>query len=44
MRERQGGRSSITPLKSGYYMLKVILAIVMVLLRRPVKLDQPPGT
>jgi glycosyltransferase involved in cell wall biosynthesis len=44
MRERQGGRSSITPVKSGYYMLKVILAIVMVLLRRPVKLDQPPGT
>jgi glycosyltransferase involved in cell wall biosynthesis len=44
MRERQGGRSSITPLKSGYYMLKVIMAIVMVLLRRPVKLDQPPGT
>jgi glycosyltransferase involved in cell wall biosynthesis len=43
MRERQGGRSSITPLKSGYYMLKVILAITMVLLRRPVKLDQPPG-
>ena len=44
MRERQGGRSSITPIKSGYYMLKVILAIVMVLLRRPIKLDQPPGT
>ncbi len=42
MRERQGGRSSITPLKSGYYMLKVILAIAMVLLRRPVKLHQPP--
>jgi len=43
MRERQGGRSSITPIKSGYYMLKVIMAIVMVLLRRPIKLDQPPG-
>jgi glycosyltransferase involved in cell wall biosynthesis len=41
MRERQGGRSSITPVKSGYYMLKVIMAIVMVLLRRPIKLD--PG-
>ena len=41
MRERQGGRSSITPIKSGYYMLKVIMAIVMVLLRRPIKLD--PG-
>ena len=24
--------------------LKVMLAIVMVLLRRPVKLDHPPGT
>jgi glycosyltransferase involved in cell wall biosynthesis len=44
MRERQGGRSSITPLKSAYYMLKVIMAIVMVLLRRPIKLEQPPGT
>jgi glycosyltransferase involved in cell wall biosynthesis len=44
MRERQGGRSSITPLKSGYYMLKVIMAIVMVLLRRPIKLEQPPQT
>jgi glycosyltransferase involved in cell wall biosynthesis len=44
MRERQGGRSSITPLKSGYYMLKVIMAIVMVLLRRPIKLEPPPGT
>jgi glycosyltransferase involved in cell wall biosynthesis len=43
MRERQGGRSSITPLKSGYYMLKVIMAIVMVLLRRPIKLEPPPG-
>jgi glycosyltransferase involved in cell wall biosynthesis len=44
MRERQGGRSSITPLKSGYYMLKVIMAIVMVLLCRPIKLEPPPGT
>jgi glycosyltransferase involved in cell wall biosynthesis len=44
MRERQGGRSSITPLKSGYYMLKVIMAVVMVLLRRPIKLEPPPGT
>jgi hypothetical protein len=34
MRERQGGRSSITPLRSGYYMVKVILAILIGLLRR----------
>lgn len=35
MKERQGGRSSITPLKAGYYMVKVILAILIGLLRRP---------
>jgi glycosyltransferase involved in cell wall biosynthesis len=44
MRERQGGRSSITPVRSAYYMLKVIMAIVMVLLRRPVKVEPPPPT
>src|SRR5215207_6569262 len=33
MAARQGGRSSITPLRSGYYMLKVILAILISLLR-----------
>ena len=27
MRERQGGRSSITPLRSAYYMLKVLMAV-----------------
>ena len=43
MRERQGGRSSITPIKSGYYMLKVFMAITMVLLRRPIKIERPPG-
>jgi glycosyltransferase involved in cell wall biosynthesis len=35
MRERQGGSSSITPLRSGYYMLKVMLAVGMQVLRRP---------
>jgi glycosyltransferase involved in cell wall biosynthesis len=40
MRPRQGGRSSITPLRSGYYMVKVLLALAMQLLRRPVKLPE----
>jgi glycosyltransferase involved in cell wall biosynthesis len=40
MRERQSGRSSITPLRSGYFMIKVFLALVMQLLRRPVKLPE----
>lgn len=35
MRERQGGQSSITPLRSSYYMVKVLLAIGMQVLRRP---------
>jgi glycosyltransferase involved in cell wall biosynthesis len=35
MRERQGGRSSITPLRSGYYMVKVLLATLMQVLREP---------
>jgi glycosyltransferase involved in cell wall biosynthesis len=43
MRERRGGRSSITPLRSGYYMIKVIMAIAMVLLRRPVRLPEGPS-
>jgi glycosyltransferase involved in cell wall biosynthesis len=34
MRERQGGRSSITPVRSAYYMVKVLLAVLMQLLRR----------
>ncbi len=33
MNARYGGQSSITPLKSGYYMVKVILAILVGLLR-----------
>jgi hypothetical protein len=35
MRCRQGGGSSITPWTAGYYMLKVLLAIVVELTRRP---------
>jgi glycosyltransferase involved in cell wall biosynthesis len=35
MNPRYGGQSSITPLKSAYYMIKVILAILIGLLRRP---------
>lgn len=36
MRERQGGQSSITFWRSGYYMIKVLLAILMSALRKPV--------
>lgn len=36
MRERQGGGSSIAGIKGGYYMVKVLLAIVMASLRKPV--------
>jgi glycosyltransferase involved in cell wall biosynthesis len=35
MSPRLGGRSSITPLRSGYYVIKVLLALSMQLLRRP---------
>lgn len=35
MRERQEGGSSITGLVGGYYMIKVLLAILMTALRRP---------
>lgn len=35
MRERQAGTSSITPLKSAYYMIKVALALFMNVLRYP---------
>ncbi|HEY9897916.1 MAG TPA: glycosyltransferase family 2 protein [Pantanalinema sp.] len=37
MEERQGGRSSIHGLKSAYYMVKVMLAIGLNLLRAPVR-------
>ena len=36
MRERQGGGSSIAGIKGGYYMIKVILAIIMTFLRKPI--------
>jgi hypothetical protein len=36
MRERAGGRSSITTLRSVYYMVKVLLAIFVGLFRRNV--------
>ena len=39
MQERQGGKSSITPLKSGTYMAKVILAILIGMLRRAPRVD-----
>ncbi len=35
MRERQAGGSSITAMKGGYYMVKVLLAILMTALRKP---------
>jgi glycosyltransferase involved in cell wall biosynthesis len=41
MRERQGGRSSITPLRSGYYMVKVLLATLMQLLRQAEQAPEP---
>jgi glycosyltransferase involved in cell wall biosynthesis len=41
MQPRQGGQSSITILHSGYYMVKVILAILVGLLRPPPALDTP---
>jgi hypothetical protein len=40
MRARQGGVSSITPLRSSYYMVKVLLAIGMQVLRRPEQAGQ----
>ena len=40
MRERQGGQTSITPIRSAYYMVKVLLAIAMQLMRRPVRLPE----
>jgi len=36
MRQRQGGRSSISGIKGGYYMVKVLLAILMTALRKPI--------
>lgn len=42
MRARETGQSSITPLLSGYYMIKVILAILIGLLRRAEQVDDVP--
>ena len=39
MNPRLAGQSSITPLRSAYYMIKVILAILISLLRRAPALD-----
>jgi hypothetical protein len=39
MRERQGGGSSITGIRGVYYMIKVLLAILMTAMRKPVRLD-----
>lgn len=39
MKEREHGQSSITPLRSVYYMIKVILAILINLLRQHPQLD-----
>lgn len=40
MNPRYGGRSSITPFRSFYYMIKVILAIAIGLLRKAPSLDE----
>lgn len=40
MRAREHGESSITPVRSAYYMFKVILAILINLLRRPPVIDK----
>ena len=37
MRERQAGGSSISGLKGGYYMVKVMLAVLMTALRKPIE-------
>jgi hypothetical protein len=34
MQERTGGKSSITPVRSAYYMLKVLMAIFIDLLKK----------
>lgn len=44
MSARYGGRSSITPLRSGVYMVKVILAILIGLLRRAPTLEDHATT
>jgi hypothetical protein len=47
MRERQGGGSSIAGLRGGYYMVKVLLAVIMTSLRKPIAVSeftQPAGS
>ena len=44
MRARQHGSSSITPLRSVYYMVKVVLAILITALRRPHLIATVVGT
>jgi glycosyltransferase involved in cell wall biosynthesis len=39
MHARSGGRSSITLMRSGYYMIKVMLSVFVGLFRAPVKLE-----
>jgi len=34
MRDRTGGRSSITPIRSAYYMIKVLLAVFVDLMKK----------
>lgn len=41
MNPRYGGKSSITPIKSGLYMVKVLLAILIDVLRGTPQLDDP---
>lgn len=40
MRERQAGGSSIAGITGGYYMIKVLLAILMTALRKPLKVEK----
>jgi glycosyltransferase involved in cell wall biosynthesis len=40
MNPRQGGVSSISPMKSVYYMIKVMFAIIMVAIRPPIKQEK----
>jgi hypothetical protein len=42
MRERGGGQSSITALRSIYYMIKVLLALFVGLFRRNVDQQEEP--
>ncbi|MBJ7353323.1 MAG: glycosyltransferase family 2 protein [Thermoleophilaceae bacterium] len=39
MHERGGGSSSITVLRSGYYMMKVLLAVFVGLFRKPIEVE-----